>query len=154
MLRTRWGKVLLVISILTLCFIWGNSMMPASVSHAFSNWFGNLLSRIFGSALTTASGRGILRKAAHFTEYMLFGAELTALIALPREKRGWALVLLAGMAAAVLDETIQLFSAGRASRVLDVWIDLGGFLTGAVLCLLILFLVRRMRAKHGHNRTV
>ena len=46
-------------------------------------------------------------------------------------------VLFYGMTTALIDETIQLFSAGRAARVTDVWIDFGGLCVGLALTALI-----------------
>lgn len=41
-------KILLVLIVLTLCFIWGNSLMPASFSGAISGWAKNVLNAILG----------------------------------------------------------------------------------------------------------
>ena len=48
--------------------------------------------------------------------------------AVPAPFQPWPVFL-----AAMTDETIQLFSPGRASRVADVWIDFAGLLTGLLL---------------------
>ena len=42
----------------------------------------------------------------------------------------------AGLAAACVDETIQLYVPGRASSLIDVWIDASGFAVGAAVALL------------------
>ena len=39
--------------------------------------------------------------------------------------------------AALCDETIQLFVPGRSGSIADVWLDTAGYLTGALLTLLI-----------------
>ena len=41
------------------------------------------------------------------------------------------------------DETIQLFVPGRSGRIADVWLDTAGYLTGALLTLLIFRLCRK-----------
>ena len=38
-----------------------------------------------------------------------------------------------GLAVACIDETIQIFTPGRASSLIDVWIDTAGFALGFVV---------------------
>lgn len=128
--------------LLTLCFIWGNSMMPGSVSGAISDWVGDLLSAIFGGPIRTDTGHGVLRKLAHGTEYLALGAELCLLLRGILQKP-LSLLALGGVSAALIDETIQLFVEGRCGAIRDVWIDLGGFCVGCLLCAGILALKRR-----------
>lgn len=137
-------KLLFALVVVTLCFIWGNSLMPASISGAISDWASSVLSRLLRLPLDTAAGHGTVRKLAHGTEYLILGAELTVLL---RRWRGrpWSEVFLCGAGAALADETIQLFVEGRAGQIKDVWIDLGGFCTGVLICFLIHW--RQSRAK-------
>ena len=51
--------------------------------------------------------------------------------------------LLPGTLAALCDETIQLFVPGRSGQIADVWLDTAGYLTGALLTLLIFRLCRK-----------
>lgn len=127
-------RLLTGLVLLTLCFIWGNSLMPGEVSGAFSDWVGSLLQHILGRAVETDAGHGVLRKLAHGTEYMALGAELAVLLGL-RLKKEWSLIALGGVSTALLDETIQLFVSGRSGQIRDVWIDLGGFTVGVLLVL-------------------
>ena len=78
----------------------------------------------------------------HATEFALLGAELTVVLRVLWNKAG-SLLALCGMSAALLDETIQLFSEGRAGMVKDIWIDLGGFCLGVGL----IWLLRRKKKK-------
>ena len=55
----------------------------------------------------------------------------------------WPAALLPGTLAALCDETIQLFVPGRSGQITDVWLDTVGYLTGALLTLLIFFLCRK-----------
>lgn len=137
-------RLLLVLTILTLGFIWGNSLMPGTESGAFSDWVSQQLSRIFGGMVNSESGRGVLRKLAHGTEYLVLGVELWALVYMQME-RSWSLVLLCGTMAALIDETIQLFVEGRSGAVRDVWIDLGGFCVGCAVCMCAVWYLRRKR---------
>ena len=86
----------------------------------------------------------LVRKAAHFTEYFILGGLLSLTI---REAK-WNRVMLApwvmGTLVACCDETIQLFSEGRAGQITDVMIDSSGVLTGcAVLALVVMILSRK-----------
>lgn len=144
-------KLLFIITILTICFIWGNSLLPASVSGAISEWVKDILNFLFsGSPDDGMSGDGVLRKIAHALEYTVLGVELT-LIVRAMWKKPLSLLLLGGLSAAFIDETIQLFIPGRAGMVQDIWIDLGGFCTGALITLFILHIIKRKAAKNREN---
>lgn len=140
--RSSKERLLLALSVLTLAFIWGNSLMPGTLSGAFSDWVGQLLTKVLGGVIQPETGHGTLRKLAHGTEYLVLGVELWLLLR-HLWKRPRSLPLLCGVLAALTDETIQLFIPGRSGAVRDVWIDLGGFCTGLLLCVLVLFLHRK-----------
>ena len=149
--KTKRQRTLLTVLVgLTLAFIWGNSLMPGAVSGAVSDWFGSVLSHIFGDEVDTVHGHGMLRKLAHGTEYLVLGTELCLLL-IP--EKPWAALALSGVLAALTDETIQLFVPERCGQIKDVWIDLGGFTVGVLLCLLIRFLWRRKTEKTGEGST-
>jgi len=136
---------LLIAIILTLAFIWGNSLLNREQSSDESAWVLQLVTPI----LELFIGKGsvtehLVRKLAHFTEFSLLGFELFFWFSAVREK-GKEILLLAmahGLFAALTDETIQLFSA-RGSQVQDVWLDFAGATTGASFALLIISLVRK-----------
>ena len=121
--------------ILTLAFIWGNSLMPASISGAFSGFVKDLLSR-FLRVVEETEGDGVLRKIAHMTEFAALGTELCLVGFIHRWPKSQ--VILCGLGVSLVDETIQLFVAGRNGAIRDVWIDMGGFFAGFVLCALVL----------------
>lgn len=82
----------------------------------------------------------LVRKAAHFTEYFILGILLSLTVREAKWNRpllkSWAL----GTMVACCDETIQLFSDGRAGMITDVMLDSSGVFTGcAVLTLGVLF---------------
>lgn len=145
-LRRRRGLTVLIV--LTLALIWGNSLMPGEISSAISDWCGAVLSHMFGGAVDTVHGHGVLRKLAHGTEYLVLGVELCLLL-IP--EKPWTALALSGVLAALIDETIQLFIPERCGQIKDVWIDLGGFAVGVLLCLLIRLLWRRKTAKTGEG---
>ena len=130
-------NILIALIALTLCFIWGNSLMPASLSGAISGWVKNVLSAILGDMGSSgASGYGLLRKIAHASEFAVLGALLTTLMA-DKLRQRLPVVALCGLSSALVDETIQLFSEGRAGLVKDIWIDMGGFCFGVLMVYLI-----------------
>lgn len=128
-----------------LAFIWGNSCLSGAESGAVSGWASRFLAEILGT--WAPQGEHILRKAAHFTEFALLGG-LFAWNARLWGKQSLSLPLLGGLLAAMVDETLQLFSPGRASMVTDVWIDFAGVATGALL----LHLIRRGQAKSSKHK--
>lgn len=80
----------------------------------------------------------ILRKCAHFTEFMILG--VLSSIALKYMKVGYKGAVGLGYCVLIasLDETLQLFVSGRAGRVQDVLIDSAGAFVGivaVVICL-------------------
>ena len=78
----------------------------------------------------------ILRKCAHFTEFMILG--VLSSIALKHMKVGYKSIIGLGYCVLIasLDETLQLFVSGRAGRVQDVLIDSAGALVGVVVVLI------------------
>ena len=123
-------RICTVLLILNLAFIWGNSLMPAEASQAFSDWMMSVLGSVPVEQAPEA-GSGVLRKIAHFAEFAALGFLLAWLFALLR-RRIW-LALPFGIAAACLDEVIQMFVPGRGPGILDVAIDTCGVLTGILL---------------------
>lgn len=127
--KIRFCGWMLAVNIL---FIWGNSMLPGSVSGAMSLWLRNLLSNfVSGGSETVAGGDGLLRKLAHITEFAGLGALLIWLLWLIQKPRIWTLP--AGVFVACVDEAIQCFAPNRGPAVRDVLIDTAGLLLGIAI---------------------
>ena len=124
-------RILSILILLNLALIWGNSMLTGLSSEAVSGGVLAFLGR-FLPVLLTEAGHTLLRKAAHFSEFALLG-----LLYCGRHRlvKGEAPVHLMGfgLAVACIDETIQIFTPGRASSLIDVWIDASGFALGLLL---------------------
>ena len=58
---------------------------------------------------------------------------------------------MASLLTALTDETIQLFVPGRSGQVTDVWIDFSGVLTGLVVGLILLGLIRMCILLYKHR---
>ena len=132
--RLRLCAALIVVN---LCFIWGNSLLPGSVSGAISDAVKNLLRwclSFLGLPPGGGGGGGLLRKVAHFTEFACLGGLFTWLFSMLR-RPAW-LALGCGFLAACVDETIQIFVPDRGPSVFDVGIDTAGVVVGVTLLLL------------------
>ena len=144
-------KILLVLIVLTLCFIWGNSLMPATFSGAISGWAKNVLNAILGDMGNSGmSGDGVLRKIAHASEFAVLGVLLTLLME-EECKTKLSFLVLYGLGVAFVDETIQLFVDGRSGQIQDVWIDLAGFVVGVAIVGAILLLVYSRNTRRLHR---
>lgn len=128
-------------TVLIIAFIWLHSMVPGSESSAESGFFLSLIESVIGNGIITEH---LLRKAAHFAEYMLLG--IAACYDTRRlGAKGFlsaVLPMYVCLFTAVADESIQLFSAGRSSMITDVWIDHSGSLTGIAIVFIVLKLYR------------
>ena len=149
------STALLLLAILAaLAFIWGNSLDSAVESAAKSGRVGELLRPL----LELVVGQGgvtdhLIRKLAHFTEYAVLGALLLLLTAVGFRVRLQTVVncLFFLMAAALTDETIQMFSDGRSSQITDVWLDFSGVLTGILVGMFCLALCRMCYLLYKHR---
>ena len=149
--RKRWNIILGLLVLLTLAFIWGNSLLPRTESQEISR---GLLAELcaalehVGMHLDPQNDHW-LRKLAHFGEFGMLGAELGLLLCLNRRQsvQGFVNCAFAGLAAAVTDEALQLIS-NRGSQVQDVLLDFAGFLTGLLLCGLLCGIIGRKRPKN------
>ena len=137
--QNDWKKKLFwtAVVILYVGFIFHNSFTPAIES---SKQSGGVLEMVLKttSLLKIKSGwitEHLIRKTAHFAEYLLFGILLGIAIRqyslelkLRKVCQCWI-----GTMVPLTDETIQLFSEGRSGQVSDVWLDMSGVLTGFLL---------------------
>ena len=148
MMRRTKARVTLcsVFLIAILAFIWGNSAMPGEASGALSGWVGDSMSR-FLPFLTTEAGLHLLRKAAHFSEFAALGLVLSWMLAMLAQRKicQFSLPFICGAAAACIDETIQIFSPGRYSSIIDVTIDCAGVWTGSLILLIPLAIIARRK---------
>ena len=117
----------------TIIFIFANSADNADVSGGKSEAVAAFVNRVLQK--TDAPVRvteHIVRKAAHFSEYMLLGfwLWLTVWAYTARPLRYLVWMLFFGLLIPVTDETFQLFVPGRAGQVTDVLIDFCGVLCG------------------------
>lgn len=121
--------------VLTLCFIWGNSLLninkSSSVSSGLYLKLAPVFNAIFGEGVIT---HAIFRKLAHFSEFFILAVEIfLLLISLKRQPlETLVFTLLFGLFSAVLDEILQVFS-GRGSSLVDVFIDFSGVVSACLI---------------------
>ena len=139
--RWVWMIVLAVLTVL----IFSQSLMNSADSSRESAAVQSFLKRLLGEGVVGTFFYRCIRKVAHFTEYALLGCVWGAydrLYAPPR----WLLPA-AGALTAVVDECLQFLSPGRTPKLTDALLDCGGYICGAALGYLLLWLYRRCRRK-------
>ena len=128
----------------TVVFIFAHSLTPAALSGAESQGVYAFLFRLLGEPAFLT--HGLVRKMAHFAEYALLGLHGPLYAVLWR--RGWVTACFLGGSTPILDEGIQLFVSGRNAAWLDVLLDMGGFLFGVLVMLLLLGILKRKERIH------
>lgn len=135
-------KILGILTILMLIFIWGHSLVPMEQSATESEWFRTMIINpvLKFLGLGEMSSHAV-RKAAHMTEF----AVLAVLLFLFWEKR-YSITLLCGFFTAAIDESIQVFS-GRGASFTDVLIDTAGVIIALLLCLVVTEISDRIKKR-------
>lgn len=149
--KYRWVLPALfgLLAIVTTAIIFYNSSQVGTDSEALSHGVRDGLNSWLAQwGIGGVLSNHIVRKTAHFLEFMLLGLLLALCLgtALKRCWRFFWLPVAVGFAVACMDETIQLHVPGRAGRFSDVLIDLSGVVAGTALGLLIIYLVRRRKS--------
>ncbi len=141
------GRVVFTFALIgCIVFIFSNSMAVAEVSSMSSgrvlHWMQVILRRLGHPGLANRLTMHIVRKMAHFCEYMLEGFLLMLCMRVYSRHplRHITVPMLGGVLTALTDETIQLFSPGRSSQVTDVWLDSAGVLAGILAALILMAL--------------
>ena len=132
--RKKCLSTLLVLAIIiTLCFIWGNSMQSREVSSNVSNGPLELINKYLALIGIVLKDDHFIRKLAHFCEFAVLGIEVYFLAALHVKKLNNRILasLCLCLLVAAIDETIQYFS-GRACRFSDVMLDFSGSICAVV----------------------
>ena len=140
-----------------IAFIFSNSMQIADVSSMASSRVLLLMRKVFTRlgmpGIAGCLTDHIVRKMAHFCEYMLEGFLLMLCLRVYTRRfvRHIAWPVLGGLLTALTDETIQLFSDGRSSQITDVWLDFAGILAGILAGLFGLALCRMCWLLYKHR---
>ena len=138
-------------------FIFSNSMQIGDVSESASGRVLLLMKKVFTRLGMPGAANHltdhIVRKMAHFCEYMLEGFLLTLCLRVYTRRfvRHISWPILGGLLTALTDETIQMFSDGRSSQLTDVWLDLSGVMAGILVGLFGLALCRMCWLLYKHR---
>ena len=155
------GRVIFTLALIgCIVFIFSNSLQIADVSEGASGRVLGILQGILRHlGLPGAADRltmHIVRKLAHFCEYLLEGFLLMLCLRVYTrhffKHVSWP--VLGGLLTALTDETIQLFVPGRSGQVTDIWIDFSGVMTGLLVGLILLGLVRMCIILYQHRNEV
>ena len=155
------GRVIFTLALIScIAFIFSNSMQIGVVSEGASGRVLGILQGILRHlGLPGAADRltmHIVRKLAHFCEYLLEGFLLMLCLRVYTrhffKHVSWP--MLGGLLTALTDETIQLFVPGRSGQVTDIWIDFSGVMTGLLVGLILLGLVRMCIILYQHRNEV
>ena len=134
-------------------FIFRNSMQTGEVSSARSQAVTTLVNGFLGKFGLGPLSEHIIRKLAHFSEFMLEGFLLMLCLRVYTRHFfvhiSWP--ILGGLLTALTDETIQMFSDGRSSQLTDVWLDFSGAMAGILVGLFCLALCRMCWLLYKHR---
>ena len=155
------GRVIFTAALIAcIWYIFSNSMAAATVSTGASGrvlaWMRIILRRLGQPGLAEHLTMHIVRKLAHFCEYLLEGFLLMLCLRVYTrhffKHVSWP--MLGGLLTALTDEAIQLFVPGRSGQVTDIWIDFSGVMTGLLVGLILLGLVRMCIILYQHRNEV
>lgn len=139
------------------------SAQNAQSSSQTSGFFVNALLRLFFPFYQNASAAErsllrnrlsfLIRKGAHFTEYLIMGFLLSGVFRTIqflrfrsiRIRRFFLTVWITGSLYALTDEMHQMFSDGRSPQLRDVLIDSSGVFAGCCLFCMMLLILRKKR---------
>lgn len=140
--------VFTALTALLLMFIFGNSAAEgeesAELSLIVTEWLNGMLERMH---IPIVLPHMLVRKLAHFTEYSLLGALLTASVCSWR-KKDWKfgavwLPIVCGLCVASADEYLQTFVPERSGNAYDVLLDFSGVLWAAMAASALIILIKR-----------
>ena len=147
--RKIFAVILSVLIVLTLWFIFGNSLKSQSASVVSSGGVFEkvkpLFSAIFGEGIITHS---IFRELAHFAEFFVLGLEVSVLCLVTLKLKGkmQAPVYFIGLVVALIDESLQ-FLTDRGPEIIDVIIDFSGYLTAVAFIILVIVSIKRSNSR-------
>ena len=148
-------RLVLLLAVMTAIFLF--SSQPSDESQKLSDEFLDMLKPVLNILPEEADEGKIIRKLAHFSEFMCMGmasAMFFSELFLYHPKR---LLRSAAVSAAMCvlyafsDEIHQLFVPGRASRLTDVFIDSTGAMLGIALVLAYYMMMKKRKERSSCN---
>lgn len=123
-------SIILVLIWMIIIFIM--SSFNATDSANQSNFIVNIISNILNIENVRLLSL-IIRKLAHFTEYLILGTLVINMFTKNNAKKTYLLSILLCIIYAISDEIHQIFVPGRACQLKDILIDSVGSITGIYL---------------------
>ena len=147
----HWMWVFALLSIVTMAYIWGNSLKSIPESAAQSSMVAELIRPILDpqKKLPLDVFHNLVRKLAHLVEFFTLGVFVcgfTVSLGVELKKRLISLPVLIVLLVAVGDEFIQYFTH-RGSLVTDVVLDFTGALGGLLATAILYRIVVRIKKK-------
>ncbi|MBQ9530770.1 MAG: VanZ family protein [Eubacterium sp.] len=132
-----------ILTAFVMAIIFFLSSRNADESASQSSWLLTIINSIFGATLTDF----IIRKAAHFCEYVLLCFLFNCSFYLTFKKnRTWLSLALTSLYAAT-DEIHQIFVEGRSCELRDWAIDTAGAIVGLTVFVIITFIANQYKQK-------
>ena len=131
MLHKNLVKFHLLLTFLIMLFIFCQSALPAELSQQESGVVVRFLAGVTG--LEEGLVSFIVRKGAHFLEYLVLGISLFWTVRDLRKRASFWIPWAVGALYAVTDEVPQYFVPGRSCELRDVLIDACGVAAGVAI---------------------
>ena len=138
----RPNRLYTILAVVMTLIIWINAVMPGTISSAQSGWVTGVFNLFFtwvGINIDPDILHVLIRIFAHFIQYLILAFLWTLAWAnvfdklIKRLLYPLSLVILT----AWIDETIQLFTEGRAFQLSDIGVDLLGAFVGMAMAVLV-----------------
>jgi len=141
-------KIFLCLVVIMTLIIWVNSILPANISSTQSGFFTNIIQHILSFlqvSMDTEQLSLIVRKSAHFAQFFLLGIFwfLYLLSVMKNQNKVHWYAGLFCLFTAIIDESIQLFSEGRAFQFTDILIDFFGSMMAILALVFTLYLIHK-----------
>lgn len=144
--------LLCVLTIAMISFIFINSSLDADSSTVHSTGVREFINSLLNSLnIPIVFSEYFVRKCAHFAEYFVLGTLLFYTIKsfISKLDLRIAVAPMCGLFVAIIDEIIQLFSAGRSGQFTDVLLDFSAVITAFIIFFIISFLRAKRIMKKG-----
>ncbi|MBQ9838699.1 MAG: VanZ family protein [Oscillospiraceae bacterium] len=147
----HWLWIFVALSLLTVAFIWGNSLKSIPESAAQSSQVAESVRPVLDpqEKMEKMAFHDLVRKFAHVVEFLalgLFVGGFAICLGLELKKRFVSLPMLIALLVAVGDEFIQHFTK-RGSLVTDVALDFAGALAGLLLAAILYKIIQKIKKK-------
>lgn len=141
-----------ILAVLCVLFIWGNSMASGEESGEMSGSVMDLVNGVLGKISPSLQlSHHFVRKAAHFIEFatlgMLFAVNIRAFF--PKRVYFVLFAIPCSFLVAVIDETIQLFSDGRACSFYDMLLDTCGATVAVAITFTVFCIIEKIKKKEN-----